>query len=268
MYLGICGGFNVEERVGLALVQARSAYDYPFARLVREGEAEPDLQCGDWTWWFDPPGGRTTERCLDEEFTSLLRSDAPRDQVQGVLGVIYWGFITYSDEFARARASRLCDDSVCDVIGGPIQRARQALDDGLAGRALGHVAAIPGLSRTPFASKVVAFLAPQLAGVFDNQIYEFCARLALNGGGAPVGAWLADNAAGWAWTAFGGLREGKARRERVERGYARWCEFLSDAARALNNMGLRWATPADPDQVWRAVDVERAIFQCSRGAGD
>ena len=96
----------------------------------------------------------------------------------GLASVIYWGYATFGDNFARNKVHWFLHGNKKSP---PVNRdeAKQRVNDAQAsirqrryGAALGHIGHLPQLGRTPFASKVVAFLAAGDAGVYDNRIMK------------------------------------------------------------------------------------------------
>jgi hypothetical protein len=67
--------------------------------------------------------------------------------------------------------SALSEKEVSPCIAGEkLRLARNAISNGMYGEALGAMSTLPQLSQTPFASKIIAFLALGKAGVYDNKI--------------------------------------------------------------------------------------------------
>lgn len=116
------------------------------------------------------------------------------------------------------------------------------IEYGRYGRALGRFAGISQLGRTPFASKVIAFLCPERAGVYDNEIARGLARHPL------LSQFTARN------RIFHGCTDGigQVHNSRIQHRYQAWCKRLTDIAAYIGKRGR--------GPILRALDVERRIF--------
>jgi hypothetical protein len=106
---------------------------------------------------------------------------------------------------------------------------------------------ISQLGRTPFASKFVAFLMPDSAGVYDNRLNNALIKREWSLGAPFVGA-------------IGSVRAGN-----VYAGYHYWSCLLQRIAQCLNDgidagQAWHWTSRECGSQRWRALDVERALF--------
>lgn len=196
-----------------------------------------------------PEPGHITDLDLDRYHAGLLHSEDPIENLLGTLSTVFWGFYTFSPPFATIRAMRHCDGyrgkpaSTPELVAGCL-RADAGND---LGAALGKLASLSQLGFTPFASKVVAFMYPERAGVLDNKLAD----------GLAVSTW-AQGA-----PFLNGI--GDVRAPRYQRRYAAWCDFLCTVADRINagiagGAPWHWRSGATGPQRWRAIDVERALF--------
>jgi len=252
---------NPAEAITLAcahrLLQARNAYNYPGAKMEFAPPGTPaHITIGGRGAIFVPPlPGTRTDLTLDVYHQRLLTSGTRVDRLLGLASVVYWGFITHNDPLARTRVNWLFQGQGGQA-GANLQNTDTALNNSIAelaarrfGTALNSLNGISQLSRTPFGSKVIAFLSPNTAGVYDNRI--------MNG----------LNQVTWSITQNRGAElrggVGNSNEQRVMRRYHNWCLFLQRVATQLNHLGndYRWACTEPTPQSWRAIDVERALFQ-------
>ena len=113
------------------------------------------------------------------------------------------------------------------------------------GAALGSLNGVSQLQRTPFASKIIAFVDPDKAGIYDNRI-----------GNALASSATDSHLAGGVGSVSSGSIKGI---------YDQWCEHLSEIAEFLNEgiesaKSWRWIENESGEQDWRALDVERTYF--------
>jgi hypothetical protein len=149
----------------------------------------------------------------------------------------------------------LVHENVPNLIG----QAAQLVDQRQFGAALGPISQISQLSQLPFATKIVTFLDPNRAGIYDNRIANFLTSVRNSDQEKieiPILIWLHHE---MLERAFAG-RVGPAATHNYQLRYQAWCKFLTDTAAELNGHGGHWACGSDLGQVWRAVDVERALF--------
>lgn len=213
------------------------------------------------------PRGPSTARTsiqFDQALSALLRSNDELSVRRGVASVVYWGYLTFSPEYAkrkvtwlvsplRGRGAALGADAVIEFV----REAIGCADSDRPGNALRAIGRISQLSRTPFASKVAAFIRPASIGIYDNRIGK--ALVDPPGGCDPrIASWIRsiterfDVAAG-----VGAVSE-----PRIQRRFENWCRVLEHTATELNGFGAvrGWRDAQAGNQVWRAIDVERATF--------
>ena len=114
------------------------------------------------------------------------------------------------------------------------------------GLALSRLSQLSGLGQTPFASKVIAFLSPSTSGVYDK--------------------WISKGLATANWALCPTPRDirsgvGQVSQPGIQRKYQNWCFFLERVQTELNRFGWLWQNTETTPQQWRAIDVERALFQ-------
>jgi len=246
----IADGFAITEQIAQNLVALRNRYAYPRA-YARFSARSGSIRLSDTRFaeLIDPEPGHITDLDLDRYHTGLLHSEDPIENLLGTLSTVFWGFYTFSPSFATIRAMRHRDGyrskpaSTANLVAGCL-RAGAERD---LGAALGRLGSLSQLGRTPFASKVVAFMYPERAGVLDNKIAD----------GLAVSTW-AQGA-----PFLDGI--GDVRAPRYQRRYAAWCDFLSTVADGMNagiasGAAWHWRSGATEPQRWRAIDVERALF--------
>jgi hypothetical protein len=241
------------------LERCRNLYDFPWARICTvplvAGEMPVTLAPGLDRYFHTRPG-HITDRALDAFHGDLLRSSSPADVRDGCASAIYWGFITRNEPFARLSATRFYHrNSAVAVVAGVCNSASECLASRW-GVALGSLGGLLGLGRMPFASKVITFLDPANAGVYDNRINKFlldhprlCSAIMNPVGPAPVDA-------------NGRMTEPVTAPATWQR-YQIWCRRLQQARDDLNThvAPSSWKCTESLPQQWRAVDVERAIFR-------
>jgi hypothetical protein len=261
----------MEQQVAATLREYRNSYCYPFA-MIEEASTldiadEPFRNAG---MPFKFP--RRTQKVrstiqLESTFTDLLRSREASDQVRGVASVIYWGYQNFSPQYARrrvewsfsgqkGRGARLGTEAAT----ASIQNAIEAVDANKVGDALRAVGQIAQLSRTPFASKIVAFMKPDCVGIYDSKIKRALGEPSRIDD-APISDWLKilvrdhDIANG----------VGAVSSPHVGRRFENWCSVLRDVAGRLNELGdeMKWREDSSSSRSWRAIDVERAIFSAA-----
>lgn len=242
----------------------RMGYSYVPAKLVGVGVAAPDLTAwrGTPLWgdaptraqWATPAFRATCSSTgLDHHHKTLLNSPHDIDNLHGLLSVVFWG--NFSDRhgrflgFALPRARHLITGrghrappqpqpdilaalrAARGLITGPHPDPERALQNAMGIRFLGM----------SFASKVLSFMAPDRAVVYDAVISQY-----LQSDFSP------DRRIGVAVT--GPWTRGKAA------AYAGWCAFCTREAMELNALGSRWQDWNGMRHDWRAADVERAHF--------
>lgn len=246
----IADGYAITEPIAEQLIALRNQYAYPRAHVAVAQDAGAFRLSETYSADFVHPDlGEVTNLELDRYHTRLLGSADPVDNLLGTLSTVFWGFYTFSPQYATVRATRHLagyrarPPSTSDMVARCLQGASE--DD--LGAALGRLASLSQLGRTPFASKVIAFRFPERAGVLDNKIADGL------------------TASPWAQGApfLNGI--GDVSQPRIQRRYAAWCDFLCQVAGRMNagiDAGAAWhwgANEVEP-QRWRAIDVERALF--------
>jgi len=250
----ICG--KCAERLAVA----RSEYAYPAASVaVQEGSGDLWLIARRHSIIFHPDWQArfTSSVDLDVYHGHLLNSPHPQEVLAGLASVVYWGFFSGADGLlrdgrARTRAkwflkgrsggSTIDPSHVFKVVAA----ARQWLARRQPGRALREISRLKELGQVAFASKVVTFLDPELAAVYDSRIAQTTKEYA-----ALRSLQMNPNQ--------GGVTGPKQER------YKRWCNYCLEIATHLNQgivAGRSWHW-TDWDQTrhrWRPVDVERALF--------
>ncbi len=235
------------------LVLLRNAYDYPraYMRKTRTPTRYP-LAPGLWAEPVYPSAGEVTDRVLDRYHSMLLNSKDPVNNLLGTTSVIFWGFFTMGGRAPLRAENHLTGfkskPATTSQAAGLALAAVRAEPD--SGKALGHLAPLAVLGQMPFASKVVAHSRPWLAGVMDNQLHD----------GLRSAPWARA-------TPFIGII-GPVDVVRYQVRYEQWCKFLVALADQLNAgvAGCRpWGwTENGRCHRWRAIDIERALFQYYR----
>jgi hypothetical protein len=240
---------RITQHVAQRLITLRNQYAYPRAHArFASRENAIHLEDGRSAELVHPEPSSITDLTLDCYHRDLLRSADPVDNLVGTLSTVFWGFYTFSPKYATVRAMRHRDGYREKLPSSPerVARCLQAATVDDLGNALGQLAELSQLGYTPFASKVIAFRFPERAGVLDNKIADGLA-LSVWARGAPFLNGIGDVSA-----------------PRYQRRYAAWCDFLCQVADGMNAgiaAGESWHWGSDNDQqMWRAIDVERALF--------
>jgi hypothetical protein len=98
-----------------------------------------------------------------------------------------------------------------------------------------------------FASKVLMFIDPCKAVVYDNRISQSLMTTSDPELQAMAVSTLpATN------------------KKKQAEAYARWCDYCVKTAAAMNRLGLKWKDWDCSEHEWRAVDVERAYYALGR----
>jgi hypothetical protein len=190
----------------------------------------------------------STIRAMEKHHRRLLRSKDDADVVFGYLSVLYWGHYSGQDRRTRgARALarvRLATTRVSDLgvpeVAARLRRAIELLDAAKPGEALVELSQLPQL-KFAFASKVCAFILPEKCGVVDSVIANARRRFKFE---VDRGGFVRKNSANAAR-------------------YADYCAFLVRKASDLNARGqaFKWRDRDGTRCSWRAVDVERAMYE-------
>lgn len=244
------------------LIAARQAYSYPAGRVqLTQGSPAPEFG-GQFPFIFEFAPGEITGLHFDAELNTLLHNPDPLARARGLANVVFWGFLSTGFSYARNRVRwlvtprtkgrrGLADEHVLEQLDESIRQVRE----GDLGEALGSLHGISQLSRLPFGSKAVAFLAPEKAGVLDSQIKKRLRKWLTE----PEGTFLRE-LADWAVPARVTTKLEEASFRSVRDAYQAWCEKLASIASELNDADAFWTDQASGPQRWRALDVERAIF--------
>ncbi|MBA1155022.1 hypothetical protein [Microvirga mediterraneensis] len=192
---------------------------------------------------------------LDTFHSELLWANSFEDNLHGVLSVVYWGNYAGSDPkkgpngFALARTKWMVDGKSgrpkpsMSTLEIAIRNGRTHLKEGRLDQALKALMDIPYLGMS-FASKVLMFLDPRQAVIYDSKIGEKITRLAQLD--STWGSRVVNVGLGYTRS------KGNA--------YTSWCKFCIDKAAELNAKGATWSEAKGVRRDWRAVDVERSIF--------
>lgn len=235
------------------LLDARSSYDYPKARILPATDREHDIRLGpDLYGKFSlPRTDEVTDTALDAYHYRLLRSGQQEDRLLGLASVVYWGYYSFGHAYAENRVKWLVNGYRTQLATTPrmayacTTAAQNHLHRKDLGKALASLRNLSQLNQTPFASKVIAFMAPSIAGVYDNRISRGLAQ-------EP-------------WAGGMNANVGRVDSSKVSASYQSWCIYLSQIASQLNlgiSLGKEWAWSCgnEEGQRWRAIDVERALF--------
>jgi hypothetical protein len=229
------------------LCQARATYKYP--KVYMEEASNGEVLVGTIRANFVAVQAHlATDDELDRHHFDLLHSTDPSRQLLGVASVIYWGFFTFSDNLARVRARKFLQATSADDAArfvDAVVSTYVASED--FGQVLACCEGVAQLGRTPFASKVLAFMFPEMAAVYDNKLDARLSELPWSHNAPFIGA------------------VGTVKNSKVRWRYNSWLRFLTLAAAQLNRhiaqgADLCWRTEEGVTHTWRPLDVERAIF--------
>jgi len=235
------------------LIHLRSIYDYPRAYIgVAEGDnydfqLDGNMYCS----YTQPTDNLVSDLWLDTYHTNLLRSENGGERLLGLASVLYWGYYTFNHNYARVRVERMINGYgnypaiTTELATEKLEAIIPLLENGAIGEAIGTLAGLSQLNRTPFASKIIAFISPSTSGIYDNRINSGVKN-------EP-----------WACQFKNGI--GNIASLNIQKKYQSWCSLLSLIASQLN-LGIalgnewRWSCGIDINMSWRALDVERALF--------
>ncbi len=231
----------MDELVALVVANLPN-YKYPAFR-IQIYQKKDDLDFGGGVYGRFAPTQDRTDRELDEYHRMLLWHDSKHKNLAGLSSVVYWGYARFGDRYARGRVAWLMNGfrnrpAVTPLAAGQcLTAARSFVTRGRYGEALGSIGTLSQLGRTPFASKVIAFLDPDHAGVYDNKI----------GDGLVNRSILKEHtvAAGRFEHCTGGV--GPVASPTIQRKYQAWCEALSAIARCIGDVSrncthVRWTS--------------------------
>ena len=234
--------------VRTVIEQHRNNYSYPGMYIDLPNDVDwnsPTHPCN-----LQGPRGET-DHAFERHIYQALTADEAKARFIGVARVVYWGYANAG--YRENRVQKVWDGRADLVrIAEALEMASQCAHEERFDDAIGCLDGIPQVQRIPFASKVIAFLNPAMAGVYDNKINNFLAHLQPRTQGV-LREWLLP----YAPNLHGPI--GNARSAIARERYQQWCTFLQNNAFALNAMGSTWGGKHQ----WRAVDVERAIFDAA-----
>jgi hypothetical protein len=127
-----------------------------------------------------------------------------------------------------------------------LKSARSFIKSGDVGRALFELMKIRYIGMS-FASKIVMFMNPSIAAVYDSVISERLKKY-------PELKYLYVKV-------IGTTEKEKTRQCEI---YSKWCEFCANTAQKQNACGDIWIDWDSKKNVYRAVDIERAFFALGR----
>lgn len=246
------------------LVTARGSYGYVPACLIESPDKEPDLIWGDlrlvrqlpsYADWNNPELRlRYASVDLDAHHAKLLNEDTEKDLLHGLASAMFWGYASGTDgrfhiERAIAKTKQLIEghgraaaQRPCEIVQS-LRAARARLQAGDINGALLIAMGIKFLGMS-FASKVLMFVDPSTAVVYDSVIGE---RLAHSSDARLRAMAVSTNRA--------------ANRNRQVQAYSQWCTYCFETAAAMNqNNQHKWKDWNGAEREWRAVDVERGFF--------
>ena len=235
------------------LIEYRNKYNYPKAFLIKSDiPTDLPISKGVWARPIFNPQDSLSDLHVDEYHRKLLSSENRTDNLLGTASVIYWGFYTFGPKYSMSRVKRHLyghnnkSATTPDMIHSVLQNIKASTDRG---HSISYLSEISQLGRISFASKVVAFIHPETAGVYDKQIDDGLISLDKTGQRTSL--------------------IGSVKNMSVQSGYREWCENLHTVSRDLNEKIARgekfcWVDPSQGIQNWRAIDVERALFQYFR----
>ena len=246
------------------LKSARESYGYIPARLVRvsdDGAAKLtwkslklDMDVPH-KWQTDDPKIRARYSSLELDIFhhALLNGVHDEDLIHGLLSVVFWGFASGTD--GRVNSMRALSRSRAILSGRKntfpqnpeqivehLRKAHGLLEASRIADALRETQKIKFLGMS-FASKVLAFMNPSIAVVYDNVISN-----KLRG---------SDLSSLFVSTKLTNSQKGRMHQAMT---YERWCRWCVARAETLNASAMNWTDWNGAEHNWRAVDVERAFF--------
>jgi Putative 8-oxoguanine DNA glycosylase OGG-like protein len=249
------------------LKSGRERYAYVPARLVRVNGGDADIAWRSLALKIDLPknwqkGGASVRStyssiALDSFHQTLLSAGQEEDLIHGLLSVVFWGFASGSDGRINAnRALSRCrailfgrknsQPQSLDQIIAYLRVSRRLLDASRIAAALQEVQKIKFLGMS-FASKVLTFMDPATAAVYDDVISQ---RLKLSADAEMRGMYVGTSVS---WN-----------KENQSAAYERWCHWCLKWAQRLNADRLLWRDWDGTEHNWRTVDIERAFFALGR----
>lgn len=251
---------------------AREKYGYVPAKLTAEtSEKVPDiiwdnirvsafLPCSASDWRNPEVRKNYSSVELDEFHNSLLRSKEEDEILHGLLSVVYWGYASgtnglFHSNLSLIRANRHPrgnkrhpPQEKREIVELLLKTQKFALENNFKDALL--CAMQIKFIRMAFASKLVAFMNPTSAAVYDSVIN---ARLAMSEDMEMQKLAVSIPATP---TKNGQLKQAEA--------YTKWCKWCENKAEELNQKEIKWRDWNTKEYAWRAVDVERAFFALGR----
>lgn len=234
-------------------IKARAAYNYPKAYIEKTDRDQHGIQLTPnlFARFIVPTTEQRTDIWLDSYHYRLLRSDSAEERLLGLTSAVYWGYFTFGDSYARNKVNWLINGNrglpatTPELALSHTTAAINQLNKNCTGDAMAALRGLSQLNRTPFASKIIAFLSPSIAGVYDNRIAD---GLSLNAQTIHISRGI-----------------GQTSSPQVRNCYQSWCIYLSQVASQMNlaivlGKNWQWSCGEDKAQLWRALDVERALF--------
>jgi hypothetical protein len=258
------------------LLAYRNLYGYPYA-CIRLQKATPAIKDdarighGMQSRFVSGPQGSVTNVRLDRYHRRMLRSTSQGHRHAACASIVYWGFFRFSDNYARKMVEWFVNKhptakehaATPALVYAVLTKVSQAAGQGDWGAALGCLGQLGMLRRLSFGSKVIAFMDPQNAGVYDNRINDLlrnspCLERAIFG---PLGSVLRGAK---------GMAGDKVASRINQIRYQVWCRRLQRARDALMALGPRlwWKASEAAPRPWRALDVERALFAWATDSAD
>ena len=245
------------------LKASRNGYDYPCVFIERAAEKAADtidLPRGLLGRYRTDKAQTPTSIELDKYHHGLLFSSEAGLRLLGAASVIFWGYFTSNYGRAKNRVEQYltCVGQAPEIVDRAIINAAKASRTDV-GTALSNLKPVSQLGQMPFGSKVVAFLAPERAGIYDNRIntlliaHPSLANVMLDGR-SPLSADPKSKM----------MRDASVYVPRNQQRYRAWCAALTRLAARLNNASVTWKCSESAEQSWRALDVERALFHLGR----
>ena len=243
-----------------AIVQARSKYNYPTGH-VKNNAGEPIAFDKLDFIGFGSEHLFTTTSELDCYHKTLLNSEEIADVHLGIVSVQFWGrcFVRNRNNFnqAKVRARWLLEGhrrSRKNILENDlgfkvVQSIRECIANDNWGEAFWAVRDMPHMG-VSFGSKLLAFIAPEKMGVYDSRIARFLSNHCCE---------LSDLCSASFDTNI--VLESPRSFRRADRDrFKNYSLFLQLTASNLNEQKMHWQENNN-SYSWRAVDVERALFQ-------
>jgi len=243
-------------------VRSRNLYSYIPAKLTKSENSSESFVWG--TLRVSPQGPKSKDRStwgsslqLDSYHQQLLLANSDEDLLLGFSSVVFWGYASGTDGIVRpARAMgkvRVFRDgragqaaNSMDFILTRLKYARDFAKDSKFCEALLELMEIKHIGMS-FASKLIMFMNPNSAAVYDSVIAERLSKT--------------DKLDAMYISTSGSSAKHKIKQSDI---YGRWCEFCTTSASKLNESGLQWTDWNADLNRFRAVDVERAFFSLGR----